>query len=338
VPDDVRARTDAASKALGASKARCHLVIVLQPDWQAPEDFRDIAQRIRTIDPGIGVFLVSAEDSADDIAELAATRPTLVYAPGPLGAFRPRRGRVYHGRPMPKVEQVQRLHAAGVPVPRTLVMHSGMGRLDPAIWGRHVIVKPTDIKTSSKGRGIQLMRTERVRYRAPQEFPDDHPGRLGPMIVQQFIDTGPHVNAFRVLTLFGTPLLCQLNRTATPRVSLDSDDRTLESAVIATQGAVGDRTREMIYDADVVALAKAAHRAVPEVPLKGCDVVREAATGRLFVLELNTNSNTWHFSSSFQAAERALFPPEFNRARLEQLDAFGTAAHVLADVTRREAE
>lgn len=32
------------------------------------------------------------------------------------------------------------------------------------------------------------------------------------------------------------------------------------------------------------------------------------------------------------------FPPEFNRARLEQLDAFGTAAHVVTDVTQREAE
>ena len=31
MPDDVRARTVAAPKALGASKARCHLVIVLQP-------------------------------------------------------------------------------------------------------------------------------------------------------------------------------------------------------------------------------------------------------------------------------------------------------------------
>jgi hypothetical protein len=201
-----------------------------------------------------------------------------------------------------------------------------------------VIVKPTDIKTSSKGRGIQLMRTERVRYIAPRDYPEDHPGRLGPMVVQQFIDTGPHVSAFRVLTLFGTPLLCQLNRTATPRVPLDSDDAALESAVIATQGAGEDRTREMLYDADVVALAKAAHWAVPEVPLKGCDVLREVGTGRLFVLELNTNSNTWHFSSSFQAAERAHFTPEFNQARLEQLDAFGTAAHVLAEMTRREAE
>lgn len=330
--------TEPGPGSIATSKALRHLVIVLQPSWQAPDDFRDIARRIRVIDPRIGVFLVSAEDRAHDVAEIAATRPTLVYAPGPLGEFRPKRGKVYHGRPMPKVEQLRRLQAAGVPVPRTMVMHPGMEPLDPDVWGRHVIVKPTDIKTSSKGRGIQLMRTERVRYVAPQDYPPGHPGQLGPMVVQQFIDTGPYVSAYRVLTLFGTPLFCQFNSTATMRVPLDSDDEALEAAAIATQGGGVDRRREIIYDADVVALAKAAHWAVPEVPLKGCDVVREAATGRLFVLELNTNSNTWHFSSSFQAAERANFASEFNRARLEQLDAFGTAAHVLADVTQREAE
>jgi hypothetical protein len=136
VPDDVSARTGAGSKGSAApSQASHHLIIVLQPSWQAPGDFRDIAQRIRKIDPGLGIFIVSAEETADDIAEAAATCPTLVYAPGPLGAFRPRRGKVYHGRPMPKVEQVKRLHAAGVPVPRTLVMHPGMGALDPAVWG-----------------------------------------------------------------------------------------------------------------------------------------------------------------------------------------------------------
>lgn len=324
--------------AVQESKASRHLVVVLRPGWQSPDDFRDIARRIGKIDPSIGVFLVSGADAAADIVELAATRPTLVFSPGPLGQFRPRRGKVYHGRPVAKVEQVRRLHAAGVPVPMTLVMHPGMGPLDPRVWGRHVIVKPTDLYTSSKGLGIQLMRTERVRYRAPEEYPEGHPGRLGEMVVQQFINTGSHVSAFRVLTLFGTPLFCQFNRTGVPRVPLDSDDATLEAAPVATQGGGGERTREMIYDADVIAMARAAHWAMPEVPLKGVDVVREEATGRLYVLELNTNSNTWHFSSSFQAAERAKFTPEFNRARHEQLDAFGTAAHVLAEVTQREAE
>lgn len=336
MPDDVLGG-GVRQSARRESTAGRHLVIVLRPGWQSPDDFRDIARRIGKIDPSIGVFLVAGSDPGEDIVELAASRPTLVFSPGPLGLFRPKRGKVYHGRPVAKVEQVRRLHEAGVPVPMTMVMHPGM-RLDPRVWGRHVIVKPTDLHTSSKGLGIQLMRTERVRYRAPAEYPEGHPGRLGEMLVQQFINTGSHVCAFRVLTLFGTPLFCQFNRTEVPRVSLDSDDATLEAAPIATQGGGSERTREMIYDADAVAIAKAAHWAMPEVPLKGVDVVREEATGRLFVLELNTNSNTWHFSSSFQAAERAKFTPEFNRARYEQLDAFGTAAHVLAEVTQREAE
>jgi hypothetical protein len=46
----------------------------------------------------------------------------------------------------------------------------------------------------------------------------------------------------------------------------------------------------------------------------------------------------WHFSSSFLAGQRAELGPQFERQRRLQLDAFGTAAHVLAERTLAEAE
>jgi hypothetical protein len=208
--------------------------------------------------------------------------------------------------------------------------------LDPSQWGNLVIVKPTDIRSSSHGHGIVLMRPERVRYIAPADYPAGHPGRFGPMMVQRFVDTGEFINVYRVLTLFGQPLYCQLSKSPQRRVSLDAEDTVLEASTIAIQGLTA-RQRIFSYDADAVALAARAYRAVPEAPLQGCDIVREAATGRLYVLELNPGGNTWHFSSTFLARVRASENARVKQTRKGQLDAFATAAHVLAQRTRDEA-
>lgn len=314
-----------------------HLIIVRHPGWQAVEDWLEIGERIRRIDPGIAVFVVSTADEHAEAAEAAASRPTLVFSPSMLGRFRPRRGKVYHGGPMPKFEQVRRMAAAGVRVPQTMIISKDMPPLDPARWGEFVIVKPTDIKTSSNGDGIQLMRTGRVRYIAPEDYPEGHPGRLGPMVVQQYIDTGPGVSTFRVLTLFGQPLYSEYIYGTGPGIDYSASDEVIEQSPIAIQNIEG-RLREFRYDADVIALAKAAHAAIPEIPLKGVDVLRDQRTGLLYCIEVNPNSNTWIFSSRIGAAQRLAQGPEYTQARKDQLDAFGTAAHVLAAVTRREAE
>lgn len=312
-----------------------HLVIVQQPGWQALEDWHAIARKIIAIDPGIAVFVVPADRLQNRAVEMAAKCPTLVFSAGPLGLFAANRGMVYHGRPIPKMEQVRRLSEAHVPVPLTTLLRPGL-KLDPAQWGAFVVVKPTDLATSSHGEGIALMRTERVRYLAPADYPRAHPGRLGPMMVQRFVDTGAFISVYRVLTLFGQALYCQLSKSPKRRVSLDADDAAIEVAPIAIQGVTA-RQRVFSYDADAVALAAQAYRAVPEAPLQGVDIVREAATGRLFVLELNPGGNTWHFSSAFLADVRARESRRATESRQGQLDAFATAAHVLAQRTRAEA-
>lgn len=314
-----------------------HLVIVHQPGWQSIDDWKAVALRARAVDPTTAIIVVAADRENERLREKAAQLPSLVFSPGPLGKFRPLRGRVYQGRTIRKFEQLQRLAAAGLRVPRTQLLQPGI-RLDPKVWGEHVIIKPTDIPTSSKGAGIQLMRTEKVRYIAPQDYPRGHPGQFGPMVAQQFIDTGEKISAYRVLTLFGEPLYCQLSQAQENRVDLGADDTVLEGGTIAIQGMEDNRLRIFKYEADVVALARAAHRAVPEIPLKGVDILRDGRTGQLYLLELNPGGNTWHFSSRFLAEARAKAGPEQERQRLAQLDAFGTAAHVLMGVTRREAE
>ena len=54
--------------------------------------------------------------------------------------------------------------------------------------------------------------------------------------------------------------------------------------------------KEPTGDADILALARRAHAALPEIALQGIDIIREAGSGKLFVLEANPGGNTWIFS------------------------------------------
>jgi len=312
-----------------------HLIMVRQLGWQSAEDWERIADHVRDIEPTIAVFVVRGDLAHSYARRRAARRPTLVFSPGQLGNFHPLRGRVYQGGPIAKLEQLRRLAAGGVSVPRTAELTPDL-RLDPAVWGDFVIVKPSDLATSSSGLGVQLIRTSRVRFKQRSEYPPDHPGHRGPMLVQQFINTGERIAYYRVLTLFGEPLYVNLGRAANARIDLGAPDEVIEKAVVATQAI--DKEKYLVSDPDVIALARAAHAAIPEVPLKGCDIVRDAMTGALYVLEVNAGGNTWHFSSNHLARIREANGPEFERRRLEQFDALRTAARVLAEKTRAEAE
>lgn len=139
-----------------------------------------------------------------------------------------------------------------------------------------------------------------------------------------------------MLTLFGRPLFCALEHANEPRIDLGKADEAIEASTIATQG-IADYSRQYIYEADVVELAAAAYRAIPEAALQGCDIIRDAETRLLYVLELNPGGNTWHFSSDHAREARATQGPALERQRRTHLDAFGSAAHILAERTRTEA-
>ncbi len=316
--------------------AERNLILVRQPGWQAMEDWHAIARHVRELEPRIEPFVVDADLPNSYTRRAAAHRPTLIVSPGLLGSFRPRRGKIYGGRQIAKIEQARLLRNAGVPTPKTALLTPSL-RPDPAEWGEFVILKPSDLRTTSYGAGIQLMRTQRVKYMPPSEYPPDHPARRGPMIVQQFIDSGNVPGITRVLTLFGEPLYAMAIRSARHPVDRTADDETIERAVVATQ-AYDNIERVFHKEADMLAIARAAHAAVPDVPLKGVDVIRDAASGRLYVLEMNTGANVWHFSSEHLAAKRAAMGPDWVRTMHTQFDAFRTAARVLVERTLADAE
>jgi hypothetical protein len=310
-------------------------VLAYRPGWQTVEDLNAIARHVRELDPSIRPFIVPTTHRNAITRREIAERPTLVVSPGRMPTFRPLRGKVYQGNAIPKIEEVRRLEKAGVPVPKTEILTPEL-KLDPAEWGEFVIVKPSDIRTSSHGKGIQLMRTERVQYIAPEDFPRDHPGRLGPMFVQQYVDTGDRLSSYRVLTYLGEPISAVFHAGLDKKVELSESDEVIEAAPIAIQTVGSERDRHLISDKEVLDLARAAYAALPEIPLQGVDLLRDHRTGKFYVIELNSGGNTWHFSSNFYAETRSK-TPDFEILRRQQFDYVRTVARVLVERTNAEA-
>lgn len=310
-----------------------NLVLVREEGCQSQADLEAIAQRIRTLAPDIEVFIVNNAIANSVTARKAARRPCLVVSFMALRGFRPRRGKVYQGGYIAKPDQVARLAAGGIDVPRAVVLEPDTV-LDPAEWGDLVVVKPLARGHSSHGVGVSLRRTEAVHYVAREDYPCDHPGRHGPMMVQRFIDCGRYPSIYRVLTLFGEPLYCFRIDLHTPRPPLDSPDAQLAAGTIASNA--GARTRTMVVDQRVLALARRVAAVFPEIPLQGQDIIEQAATGKLFPLEINAGGNTWQFSSD---AARAMVE-EMGGAHvlIDQLGAFDIAARVLIDKVRAHAQ
>ena len=311
-----------------------NLVLVNKTGWQAVEDFIAIRQRIVASASDINVLIANTQNRDHVIEDLASRKPALIVSPTRLGAFQPRRGRVYHGQAIGKLEQLAKLAALGIPVPRTTLLTPSL-LLDPAEWGTHIIVKPT-CSRSSRGTAFSVVPTGRVRFLGPAHYPDGHPGREAPLMVQQFIVTGAHANHYRVNTLFGAALYCMLNFStqALPDLSEIADE--YRTTAIATNSQDPSQRRfELVADRDVIDLAAKCRAAFPDVPLMGVDIVRDHKSGQLYVLELNCTSNTWHISSNYFAPYRKGAIAKENL--IAQFGAWDVAAAALIARTRREA-
>jgi hypothetical protein len=314
--------------------AERHLVLVHTPGYQDVADFHEIARKVREQAPDIEVLIASNTIASSVTRRQASRLPTLIFSPGNLLEFRPMRGKVYAGSPIPKLEQIARFKAAGLPVPVSAEITPDVV-LPAETFGSHVVVKP-GFSEASRGRDIMLMRREAVRFKRREDYPEDHPGRYGPMFAQRFIDTGAFVNHHRVLTLFGEPLLAFKTTATAARPSLDAPDDVLATIAVKARRRDGPIAREPTGDADVLALARRAYAALPEIALQGIDIIREAGSGKLFVLEANPGGNTWIFSKGAMT-ERLKKALGVDRLT-DQFDAFTTAAKVLIERTRREAE
>jgi hypothetical protein len=314
--------------------AERNLILIHTPGYQDVHDFQQIARNVQEMAPDIEVFIANNNIVSSVTRRQAGRRPALIFSPGHLIEFRPVRGKIYAGVPIPKLEQIARFKAAGLPVPASVEITSDVV-LPEHEFGPLIVVKP-GFSQASHGYHLTLTRREAVRFRSQESFPEDHPGRYGPMFAQRFIDTGPYVNHHRVLTLFGTPLLSFKTSSAKPRPTLDSPDDVLAAVALKARRRDGPIARELTSDTDILELARRAYRALPEIALQALDIIREVGSGQLYVLEANPGGNTWIFSKGDMTTRLTMM---LGIERLtDQFDAFKTAARVLIERSRAEAE
>ena len=292
-------------------------------------DFVTITRQVGERAPDIRAFVVDTKETAwaDPGFELSA--PTLTVSPMPIKRFAPPGGAICQGHEFPKDEQYRRLARLGVPLPDWTVI-APETVLDPAQWGPYVVVKPA---LGRKGAEIFIKKTGRVRYKPPERFAEGHPVRKAPLLAQRFIYTGKWPSNFRVVTFFGRALLCWHCEAAHHYVPLHSRwDFKAKGGITVVSNKV-DSSYRLARDADVIALAEQAHAAFPDQPLLGIDIVRDADSGKLYVIECNPRGDAWLVSSDMgrmiEAANRLNF--------MEQFGALDVAADTLVRETRARA-
>jgi hypothetical protein len=260
-------------------------------------DFDEIAAKVHALDRNITVYHLP-DNLKVEFPVGTWQHPTLTVSLSSRFRLPVRRGPLLKNYQVEKLAQQEVFRKNGIATPPALPFRFGM-RLDPIVFGEYVVLKPSDLRLTSTGRGIHLLRRRQAEKLTLHDFPVDHPIRINQKryIVQRFIDTGEHVSDSRVATFFGRVLYANTATARNPMPALPESAPNLLSNTIS--GLVQESDWCWRPEPDMLELAKRVHAAFPNIPLLGTDILREARTGRLYVLECNPGGNTWHFSSVF---------------------------------------
>lgn len=316
-----------------ASEAKYRLILISNPSCNERWDFELVARYVREGSPEVHATVL--DDRTVDWSAPAAEldRPTLTFSPAPLRAFRPPRGPVFQGLPLSKHEEYAALDRAGVPVPRWALL-TRTSAPDLSAFGPYVVVKPD---RGGRGADVKIKRKGRVRWSRPKTTLAAAAGRAEcDWIVQEFVYSGPHPVSYRVASLFGEPLWSWKVEADPARRALENrhDFRGGEDGGGMSIVSSGRGCRfSLVRDEEVWALARLAHRAFPDIGLIGVDILRDADTGQLFVIEVNAIGLTWHLSSSVGRRIQQDFGFDLDA----HFDARRRAARILADEVRRRA-
>src|SRR5437016_5899282 len=113
-----------------------NLLILHTQGHQALSDWQTVEEMIDATAPDIEVRIGSNDSPSPAIGRWQVTRPSLVFSPFRLLAYRPPGGKVYAGREIGKIAEWQRMVECGLPVPRTARLVPEL-RLRPEVWGEY---------------------------------------------------------------------------------------------------------------------------------------------------------------------------------------------------------
>jgi hypothetical protein len=289
-------------------------------------DLNRIARRVPELDSSINVRIVSRRQRDQFRLLPLWLRPTLSLSMIDVTKRKLLPGRFVTGRRLGKRGEYERMDRVGIPVPRWQIV-TPETRLDPDDWGPYVVEKPDRGRV---GANIRIRRTSRVQYVDPEALPEDHYGRLGPMLAQQFVYTGEWPTSYRVVTFFGEVLVSYRQSTRDRGQPLTGRWDFGRIGGISIVSNTKSMEVELDKDPEVVALAERTHRlAFGDIPLLGLDIIRDADTGALFVLECHAQGTAWLFSSGVGKGIQAANNVDFEG----QYDGIEKAARILARVT-----
>ena len=201
---------------------RRNLVLIHRgPEYE--QDFKEISEKVFAIDPDITIYSLPT-GSTDQLPGAAWQRPTLTVALSSNFNLRVKRGPVLKNYQIDKLTQYKTFREADIPTPPMLEFKFGM-KLDPLMFGEFVIIKPTDLRLTSKGDNVQLFRRKKLEQMTPQDFSNYHPTHKDrkEYLVQQFVDTGDYPAHYRVQTFFGTVLYAWFQKLKHRRAALNSE-------------------------------------------------------------------------------------------------------------------
>jgi hypothetical protein len=305
------------------------LVFYCNPRRGQVEDFREVARRIAERSPDISPRVLPLRPSPGVLlATLGLPKTSVSVEFGKVRPIAPRGKRLRH-LDVPKPEQLRRMDAAGIPVPRWTLIGPDTA-LDPAEWGPYVVVKPS---TAGRGAFVRIFKTEKARFREPASYPKGHPGRKAPMTAQAFVYTGRLPVSFRVLTYLGRPLAA-IRYDGKPQRFLESRVAFKAEGGISIVAPAMGCTISLDADPEMLDLAARVHALWPDHPSLGVDFVRDADTGRLHVLETNPRGDSWFLSTPDGRAIQRQFGIDF----YAQFGALDRIVEATIDKVRRLAE
>lgn len=306
----------------------CNLILIGNKGVNHIQDFQRVAQFVRAESPDIRPH-VCTDQHYRYRRWLLAARATMVFSPVELNHFRPRRGRVFTGKSLGKIEESAALDGAGVPVPRYRVMTETQPRAaDVQALGEYVVVKPD---RGGRGAHVRTMRASKARWEPTESR---IAGKSEALIAQEFIYTGPWPLSYRVTTLFGQVIWALKVEANRARPAMDGPQSFGSQGGLSIVSNSKGCVMSLLHDEQIIRFAESAHRAFPEIPLLGIDVVRRETDGKLFVIEVNSSGWVWHFSSPLGLRAQK----EFGFRLEDQFDGLRKAARILAEQARRWAQ
>ena len=207
----------------------------------------------------------------------------------PLNKFLPDWAEIWQQQNYNKIQEYEALERIGIPIPKWVPVYDGK-KPDLSGFSDYVVVKPA---LGGRGAFVRILRRDKVNYRPVRTEAMNN--KLSPaLIAQEYVHTGAWPMSYRVGTVFGEPIYTFRSIAHSARgpfvgFNFDANFFSGKSIVATAKGCIRD---EEVPD-EVINLASKTHRAFPNIPLLGIDMVRDCRTNTLYVLEVNACGRTY---------------------------------------------